>query len=191
MIGTDRHHVPPGVRARELQGCGGDRRSILGKLDHLCTRQQVEQRLRALDFDGGGAVEIAAELHLPVGRSHHLRVGMPQRHGAQAHAVLDELPPVRVPHTAALSAYQEPRSVGGVLVVALCVGMAPAGNQAVCFIGQGFDRRESGVLAHAIHDPSFLVSGGQGRRGQPNLTQLRPNRLYPPITRETPNPVPP
>ena len=54
---------------------------------------------------------------------------MAERDRAQAHAVLDELVAVDVPDVAALAARDEARRELGVLVVALRVGVAAAGNE--------------------------------------------------------------
>src|SRR5579863_6749353 len=59
----------------------------------------------------------------------HRWIGVAKRHGAQAHAVLDELVAVEIPRMASLSAHHEPRRFHRKLIVALGISVRAAGNQ--------------------------------------------------------------
>ncbi len=61
---------------------------------------------------------------------------MPQRDGAQADAVFDELVAVHVPRVRALAPHDEARRLHRKLVVALGVGVGAARNDAVGFLTQ-------------------------------------------------------
>ena len=61
---------------------------------------------------------------------------MAERHRAESHAVLQQLVAVGIPHPRAFAADQDRQRVGGVLIVALGVGVGTAGNQAVQALGQ-------------------------------------------------------
>src|SRR5690606_24722400 len=60
--------------------------------------------------------------------NHRLK-GMAERHGAQPHAVLDELVAVQIPHVTAFASPYETRREFRELVIPLRVGMRPAWDQ--------------------------------------------------------------
>ena len=144
-----------------------------------------EQGLGRLQFEDRRSAEVRSQPHLPGRRVVHRGEGVAERHGAQAHAVFDELVAVDVPHPTALPAHEDRQRVGGILIVALGVGVRAAGNEAVQTLGQ----RQRAVEARfvrpgACHDAiihhkhyvatrSRVKSTGNGRQG---LTHLRSNR---------------
>ena len=76
---------------------------------------------------------------------------------AVAHAVLDVLVAVDVPDAAAGAALYEARSKYGILVVALCVGVAAAGNQRVRSLFQTSRVLETPKLLHLA---ALVVAAG-------------------------------
>ena len=76
-----------------------------------------------------GPREVGAERQRRAHGLDHRRVGVPERHRAQAHAVLDELVAVGVPDVAAGAARDHGRRQLGELIVALGVGVAPARHE--------------------------------------------------------------
>ena len=89
-----------------------------------------EQRFRRLELDDGGPAEVRSQWHLPRCRLDHRCEGMSQRHRTEAHAVLDELVAVGIPHTATQSTLQHRKGVSRILIVALGVRVSASRDHA-------------------------------------------------------------
>ena len=123
MFGADRDLVAAGVGAGEADRRGGGVGAVLGELDHLAAGDAGEHALGEFDFEGGGADEVGAVFELAADGFDYRGVGVAERDGAEAAAVLDEFVTVDVPDAAALAAGDEAGGELGLLVVALCVGV--------------------------------------------------------------------
>jgi hypothetical protein len=121
--------VAPGVRARELQAAVLALDPSFVNFTMSAARTMAEQRLRALELHRRRAREVGPERQRACDRVHHLGIRVAEAHRAQAHAVLDELVAVDVPHPAAPAACDEGGRLAGILVVALRVGVAAAWHQ--------------------------------------------------------------
>src|SRR6185437_1324252 len=132
-----------------------------------------QELLGALHLDRRRTCEVGAERQLLGGSADHRLVGVTQSDRAQPHAVLDELVAVHVPGMTALAAHDERRCTLGELVIALGVGVRPAGNDGAgppreCLAALeagaaqragGLRSRRSGFFAHRTLPHSRSVSG--------------------------------
>ncbi len=130
MLRRKRDQVPAGSGAGEADRGGGDIRTVLGELDHLRARDQLDQLLGEFELDRRGAGEVRAVADRLGDGFHHPGIGMAQDHRSQPHPPVDELAAVRIPYPAPFPTDDEAGGVGGELIVALAVGVGAAGNSA-------------------------------------------------------------
>ena len=159
MVGAARDQVAPGVGAGEAHRARGRVRAVLAELDHLGAVDQRQEALRARHLERRGAGEVAAAHQLAPRRVDHRGIGVAEPDRAVAHAVLDVLPAVGVPHPAAEPARDEPGRQDRVLVVALGVGVAAARDQVMGHVPQA-RRYPMPVHAHCMLRAS---AGGASR----------------------------
>ena len=136
MVGAARDQVAPGVGAGEAHRARGRIRAVLAELDHLGAVDQRQELLGARHLDRRRAGEVAAAQQLALHRVDHRGIGVAEPDRAVAHAVLDVLAAVAVPHPAAAPARDEPGRQDRVLIVALGVGVAAARDQVVGELAQ-------------------------------------------------------
>ena len=138
MLGADRHLVAAGGATSELEGRARRRRAILGELHHLSSGDQVAESFCALQFDLRRASEVGAEIERPPDGVDDAWKGVAEPDGSEAHAVLDELIAVRIPHVRAEAVCEDRWRSLRVLVGTLGIGMAAARYQLAQPLGQPF-----------------------------------------------------
>ncbi len=129
MVGAHRDEVAARRLPSQLDGGRRGSRSVLGELDHVGRRNHVEESLGTVEFDGGGAGEVGAQLERGPHGVDHGGKGVPEPDGTQTHAVLDELVAVGIPDTTARSPGEHSRRQCGKLVGALGIGVAATGHE--------------------------------------------------------------
>jgi hypothetical protein len=131
VFSRQRDHVAAREGAREPDGGGGHVGPVLGELDHLGRRHELDHPLGQLELERRRAGEVRAQRELRGRGLDDARVGVPQHDRAQPHAPVQELAAVGVLDPAALPGHDERRRVGRELVVALAVGVAAGGDGAM------------------------------------------------------------
>ena len=176
MLGRKRDQVAPGGGAGEPNRGGGDIRSVLGELDHLGARDQIDQLLGELALDRSGTGEVGPVAHRLDDRVDHPWISVAKDHRPQTHAPVDELAPVGIPHAAAGAADDKARRVGRKLVVALAVGVATPPGMA--------RRARSPRLSCSVVDIRPESKRGRGRfryTASPTVRSLDcPNKCFDP-----------
>ena len=147
VVGAAGDHVAPGIGAGEAHRARGRVGAVLAELDHLGAVDQRQEALRARHLERRGAGEVAAAHQLALRRIDHRGIGVAEPDRAVAHAVLDVLVAVGVPHPAAEPARDEAGRQDRVLVVALGVGVAAARDQVMGHFPQA-RRYPMAVQAH-------------------------------------------
>jgi hypothetical protein len=148
---------PPG----ELDRGGAGSRSVLGELHHLRTGHDPQDLLGTLEFERGRTGEVGTRGEGGRDRVHHRRVCVAQRHRAQAHAVLDVLVAVRVPHVATEPALEDGGRQLRVLVGTLRVRVCATRHQGRQPIAQ--------TTRLLVGAPSFAVRVRRTRRTRGQL----------------------
>ena len=104
MLARKRDQVAAREGPRQPHGGGRDVRAVLGELDHLRARDQLDQPLGDLELERRGAGEVRAQRDLLASTaSHDPRVGVAEHDRAQPHAPVDELAAVGIPDPATLA----------------------------------------------------------------------------------------
>ena len=136
MIAADRHIVAASVSTSQPDCSVDCVRPVLAELHHFRRRHQLQESLRAFDFDRRWSSEVGAKPHLPRCGIHDGFVPMSQCDRAQTHSIFDVLVAVQVPHVAALATDDEGWRQFRELIVPLGVRMGSTWNELLRSAGQ-------------------------------------------------------
>ncbi len=129
VIDAERDEIATGEGARKLD-CGGVcRRSVLRELHHVGAGDEAQERLGSLELEPRRAHKVGAVRELCGDRVDDGRIAVTERHGPQAHAELDVLVPVDVPHVAARPSFEDGCASFRELVDPLGVRVRAAGDE--------------------------------------------------------------